>query len=915
MRRLPWVLVLGLALARGSALPAQEPRIRVPAVNAGAVTTVVVQVLAPEGVDSAAYRLDLADGYRAFLPDEGTVGRLDDRFIFPITFATPDRLAAGRLVAGHLTVRVDGRDPVTRELAIRVEARREVEFVLDADEVTVAPDAVTGVPFAAFNRGNLEDTLFVDIRAADGWNLMSEGRMVLAPGDSIEGVLRIAAPVTASPGDRQLVLVTARTVAREQTRTLSMVVVSPTGWFGDLAQVPSSVFIGQSLADGSSPVVALRGAGSIGPDTRLQLDFRHSDGGIVDPALQRQMAGARLRAVLTRPGLEVDAGDVYGFESTLSGALRQALGVRTAADPDGPLSVRAIAAVPSGFGGETNGGHILHGEAGLETHYGEFQVLAGDMLQPARGGIVGTRSTGAGVRWTGQRGSHSGHLEATWVRFVADDSLQRTGPAVDLEYRLSSQVVSGRFRLRSVPDAATGPGGQGNELSGSLSAALTSSLSLVGWGHSTEQNLLGNGSYSETRAVNLGVRQRLGRLQLQLGGTLSDRLTTTAVDSFRYARNTVRMEAALSHGALSFASDAEVGESRELGADGAFRSIGGSVRWYGDGRWGWVRLEHIRRPGGVESTNIHTGGNLEIGPVAFSTGISTSLAGELTTTSFWSATEIQAMRNLTVHVGASARPTLDANDWSFSLGVSRRLNLPLPMARQPDLHGVVFDDANNNGVLDPGESPLSDVALSLGYLDTESDHGGRFAFRDASGARLRVRSGDLPLGYVLSPAAILPSRGEASIPLLRTATLHLDLFLDRDEDGERDLAESVGNGVVVTLTDDRGRRRTVTADTAGQARISGLLPGHYAVTAKPGDAGAAANPEVLMELDLQPGAEAHHTLAVPLRRRTIRMGGDTGGGFQFFQEQENTTDGRESAADPSPPRAGRPGLDYNDASV
>lgn len=885
MLRRAEVLVIGVLLARAGALSAQgHGAARIPTIDAGDVATIVLQVPAVTDTDSASYTLELEDGFQAFVPVTGRVDRLDDRFILPVTFATPDRLAAGRVVAGRVAVEVGDREPVRRELAVRVRERRELSFELGAAEVTVAPDGVAGVTYHAHNLGNLSDTLYLDVRAGEGWALLGAPRLVLAPGDSALGVLRIAAPVTVSPGDRELLLVNARTVAGEQTRTLNAVIVSPAGWLGDLAQVPGSVFIGQALEAGQGPVVAVSGGGEIGPDTDVRIELRHSDPDLVDPALQRQVAGARFRASLARPGLEIEAGDVYGTETTLSGSLRQARGVRSTWDPRGPLTFHAVAAMPTGFGGELDGGHILYGETGLATAYGQFDVLAGDMRYPARGTIAETRTSGAGLRWGGHLGPHEGSIETSLVRFVAADSLVRFGPALDLRYHLAADGTNGRFRLRRVPDAATGPGGQGNELSGSLSTELAPRVYLVGWGYRTDQKLLGIGTATRSYAGNLGVRTRVGRFQMQLGGTLSDRRTITAVDSFTFARNTVRAEATYTRGALSIQADARIGTAAELDRTGPYRSFGSSVRWYGQGRWGWLRMQYSARPGGIVATDIHAGGAVGLGPVHVSGGLSTSFIQSTNITSFWSSTEFHVQRNLAVHLGASARPSLDRPDWTFSIGVSRRLNLPLPVARRPDLHGVVFDDADNDGVRDPDEPGVAGVSVALGHLEAATDGDGRFAFRDRTGVRLRLRSGTLPIGFLPSPHAVLPSRGEASIPLLRAAALQLQLFLDRDEDGEHDNAEGPASGAIVTVTDERGRQRTATADSTGAVHFTGLLPGSYAVTARPASAPAPAeDPEVLMEIELEPGSAAHHTLAVPLRRRTIRMDGGDGGGFQFFE--------------------------------
>ncbi|MDX1675296.1 MAG: SdrD B-like domain-containing protein, partial [Longimicrobiales bacterium] len=859
----------------------------VPSVDAGDVATVVLQLPAPDS-GQAVYRLELQDGYQPFIPLEGTVGRVDGVLVLPITFATPRQLAAGRVVAGHVAVEIEGRPPLRREVAIRVRERREVTFALDAEEITVAPDAVAGVPFRAHNRGNLTDTLYVTIRAGEGWTLLDSPRLVLEPGDSVGGAIRVASPVSVVPGERELLLVDARTVAGQETRTLDALVVSPEGWLGDLARVPGSVFVGQQLQGDAGPVLAVTGGGKVGPETEVRVDLRHADPDLVDPALQRQVAGARLRASLTRPDLVVVAGDVYDPETTLSGSLRQGRGIRSSWDPRGPLSVEALAAAPTGFGGQMTGGHMLHGEIGLETDYGRLDALVGDIRHPERSGLVETRTTGAGARWSGRRGRHEGIVETSIVRFVAADSLVRTGPAVDLRYLLSGESMSGRLRVRRVPDAAAGPGGLGNQLSGSFSAAVRPDVHFVAWGYRTDQNLLGNASRTRSSSANVGIRTRKGRWQLQLGGLLSDRATRTAADSFSFARATVRTEATWTRGSLSLQSDLQAGRSTELGATGGYQALGGSVRWYGAGRWGWLRLVHTRRPGSVVTTNLNAGGAIEMGPVHVTGGLSTPLSDAAAGASFWSSTEIRARRNLTVHIGASARPTVGAGDWTLSLGVSRRLNLPLPLARHPDLHGIVYDDANDNGTRDPGEQGIPDVTVSLGHLETTTDDEGRFEFRDASGARLRLSSADLPAGYIVSPAAVLPARGDAAIPVLRTATLQLHLFIDRDEDGRRDAAEGPGAGAIVTLTDEHGRQRTVAADSTGTARITGLLPGRYDVTARPASATPRpGEPRILMEIELEPGSEAHHTLPVPLRRRTIRMGGDDGG-FQFFDSDGGT---------------------------
>lgn len=864
---LPWATGSAAQTARSSEL------------DAGDVATVVLQMPAPAGADSADYTLELEPTYRSLGPARGRIGRSGDLFIIPVIFGTPARLPSGDQLAGRLTLVLDDHEETVRTLYVRVRERREIVFQVDVEETTVPPDGVAHVPYRLYNRGNRTDTVQVATAQTAGWTLLDAPRLILEPGDSVHGGLRISAPTSISPGDRQLFVVTATAGDRQQAHTVNVVVVSPSGWLGGLAHVPSSLFVGHALgAAGSGTVAALSGAGRVAPDTDVRVDIRHGDAGVLDPALQRAMSGARLRFSLQRPDLRIAAGDVYNPRSTLTGSFRQARGVDVTYDPDGPLSLGAFAAIPTGFSGNSRGGHILQGEAALATGYGRFGVLAADMLQPALGTVEESRSSGAGFRWGGARGGHAGSVEATLVRLSVGDRDTLTGPAIELDYRLDHDRFHGRFRARRVPDAATTAGGQGNEVSASFTAEILPAVQAVGWGYGTEQVQLGRDSRSDAYSANLGLRTRAGRLQLQLAGSRMERTQVLGMESIEFQRSTVRADASWSRGAFSVQTELEAGEATEFGRDGAYRAAGSSVRWYASGRSVWTRLHHARRPGGATTTAVQAGGSLHIGPVHATGGLNHSLSGLATTTTFWSTTEVEIQRALTIQLGASARPVLDDHEWSFSLGMRRRLSLPLPLARQPDLHGVVFDDANANGVLDAGERLIPGVGLALGYLETVTDEAGEFGFRDANGTPVRVRTGSLPMGYILAPDVVLPARGAAAIPVLRTATLRLDVFLDRDGDGTRDPAESLGSGVVVVLTDARGRQRSATADEEGRVRISGLLPGHYTVTAHlAGQDQGRREAKVLMEVDLAPGAEASHTLAVPLRRRTIRMSDEPGG--------------------------------------
>jgi hypothetical protein len=862
-----------------------DPRqARDPSIEAGAVATVVVTVPAPAGVDSASYSLQLNPGFRALVPASGRVGRLDDLFLVVATFATPRDLLAGDVEAGTLTLTLDGFDPEPRVLTVRIRERREVVIVLDRDEVLVTPDGETEVRFRLRNRGNVVDTVVVSLERGGQWFASTPAPVVLGPGEERPASLVLTAPPTVTPGERSVLVLAARTRDTETIQVFHTVVVSPAGWIGGLAHVPSRLFVGHGLEGGGGPVITLTGSGRVGPETNVRYELRHWEPGLMEPSLQRHLGGPRIRVDLDRPGLRATAGDMTGYRTTFSSNFRQNRGVRLELTPGGLLSGRVMAGVPTEFNGRLASGHNIYMEASARTGAGTVTVLGGDVQDGERFGLPEIRTTGAGLRWERALGSHTGSVETTLVRTTVGDTIVASGPAVEANYAMRSGPVSGRIRYRTVPGSITAPGGIGNELSGSASARLLTGLHLVGWGHRTEQRQAVHDMQDRSDALSVGLRGRRGPVHVNVGATWSEREMERAGLSSTIGRRGLRTDASYTRGPWSLQADGELGRAFELGQDGDFSMVGASGRWQRGSSWGWVRVQQTTRPGSLLTMrSLQAGGAHALGPVSLSGGAIVTDMGLTTTTTFWSAAEVQVHRMTALHLGVSNRPVGAENDWAVSIGVSRRLNMPLPLARQPDLHGVVFDDANNNGRRDAGEAGVEGVVVRVGHLAARTDEAGRFAFRDAPNLTPSVPSAGLPMGYVLAPGANLRSRGSMDVPLLRTATLELETFLDRNEDGLRDPGEEAGADVLITLTDAEGRQRTATADARGKVRIAGLLPGSYSVTARPpGDRDVAGrDPVVLMEIELAPGAIVTHVLPVPVRSRTIRMGPGSEG-LNFF---------------------------------
>jgi hypothetical protein len=193
----------------------------------------------------------------------------------------------------------------------------------------------------------------------------------------------------------------------------------------------------------------------------------------------------------------------------------------------------------------------------------------------------------------------------------------------------------------------------------------------------------------------------------------------------------------------------------------------------------------------------------------------------------------------------------------------------MPVARAPVVQGVIFEDADGDGVRGPGEAGLADVVVTFGSLRTRTDASGRFRFYDGRAGALRVDATTLPRGMAVATGTELPTRGTASIPVVRTASLELRIFLDRDGDGLMGDGEEFAGGAVVTIRDAAGHARDAVVDRVGRVRFGGLSPGRYSLTIHRPNGRAAAPFE--MDIVLDAGVSEQIMMGIPYRGLPIRL--------------------------------------------
>ncbi|MFW6205602.1 MAG: OmpA family protein, partial [Gemmatimonadota bacterium] len=318
-------------------------------------------------------------------------------------------------------------------------------------------------------------------------------------------------------------------------------------------------------------------------------------------------------------------------------------------------------------------------------------------------------------------------------------------------------------------------------------------------------------------------------------------------------------------GAVSLEADVDLGSVTGARAR-SFRNVRAGVRWQSGGQWARLGIDRYDNGLSAPSTRLDLAGALEVLTATVHGGLNLSVDRAADRwVSLWSAVEVPLHRDYDLLTGvdyASGR----AESSRLSVGVRRRIGLPLPTRRRPVLEGVVFDDRNGNRVLDTGEPVLPGIRVQLGALRATTDADGRFEFFDRGGDALRVVTSSLPSGALVPADVYLPGTGNVQVPVMRTASLELELFLDRDGDGVRDDVESAAGGATVSVEGPYGSSRLGVTDDEGRIRFTGLGIGEHTIRVE-----RAGGEPYEARITLEPGAHVTRSLAVPARSRDVRL--------------------------------------------
>jgi hypothetical protein len=858
-------VLAGLVLVLASPLTAQEP----PSVQPGGVATIIVT--AGPGADRVRFRVKPVEGVRLFSAAEGQVATLPGRAVrLPFTVGIPVHARAGVLVTAELTLEWSDGQRETRELVVDVATRRGALVEVAAAVVAAAPGSSAEIGYRVRNEGNAADTFHVRLTAPSSW--LAPGpvaTLVLPAGEEAVGAFQLRMPTSATRGEEHVVRVLAEGSDVREVRSVSVVVVGDESRLGNLATVPGSIFVGSALEEGATAsAVALQARGEVRPGTRVALDLRHLEANTTAPALRSAMAGPRMRLSLDGSGWTARAGDLTGVPDLLQGPAIQTRGVEGTFEV-GELHSEASIARPWAHLGEPDDGHVLRAAVRYHTDLGSFGIRAGSVRRDGQL-FGGYEQAGATLTYGFRGAGHDLEAEAGALR-VADDAASATGPAARLRYSLNRGPVFLSARLRAVPGTTSRTSSHGNEAYFAGDVALAPIVTMTGSAYATDASRVDGGPHAESRGATAGLRFRLpaGVNARIMGAHRSHEMVGSGADGT--ATRTVSIGADVPVAGIVVEADAQVGRSHVGPEDRPYRNARLGGRWSQAKQWAWLGISHSDYGVGAAHTRMELSGSARVRSAEIQGGLSARIddSEQLARASIWTGVTVPIVDHTRLSLSSEYRGYMQDSPWRVSLGVARTFGMPMPVARAPVVQGVIFEDADGDGVRGPGEDGLADVVVTFGSLRTRTDASGRFRFYDGRADAIRVDATTLPRGMVVATGTELPSRGTATIPVVRTASLELRIFLDRDGDGLMDDGEEFAAGAVVTILGAAGRARDAAVDRGGRVRFGSLTPGRYSVTIHRPNGRAAVPVETVVVLVA--GANEQMMVGIPYRGLPIRL--------------------------------------------
>jgi hypothetical protein len=243
-----------------------------------------------------------------------------------------------------------------------------------------------------------------------------------------------------------------------------------------------------------------------------------------------------------------------------------------------------------------------------------------------------------------------------------------------------------------------------------------------------------------------------------------------------------------------------------------------------------------------------------------------------------SSASVPLNHNIELVAGAERNPLYrnrdGKGDWTFSLRVDKRV--ALPRLTYGAISGIVFQDANGNGIRDDGERGIEGVTVRMGENRAVTQDDGRYFFWEGPRAQPAVETASLPSGLI---AGVPRGRGESGrfeLPATATASVEVTIAF---APGPFGTTPDVDISALPVIARDKGGREWTARRIGPRTALFESLPvGEYTLDF---DFNTLAEPGTLRmdkEVKFRAQAGVQLRVAAELAGRPLRFkkeGGDT----------------------------------------
>lgn len=744
-----------------------------------------------------------------------------------VTVTVPPGATAGEYsVALTAISQSDRTQSATASASMTVTPVNELDVIMP-DPKSVPPGETVTYKVIVVNRGNAQDTMDVKVRSAEGFSItVSDSTINLAPQERATITVIIDVPSDADSG-RDLLSFTV-------TSALYAGVTKEASLFTTILP-PSPQMVGGTLME-ELPA-------------RLRLSFGQDVfTGDFDSSLTFSVSGGVLDGYFSS---YLRFSSIFGPDPLDLSSFHLSYRLNPTTYKIGDVSQR-ITDLLSIYG---RGGSLL-----IDADYYRLALVAGGSSTEARGGIgfaVGPSVARLGIAHMEKRSETSQQMvwSLTASTQPLDDWTMRMEGALGLDGDLSSRAFFFDTNIHTTPYYLSGqvfsvgshfPGSRRDSAGLSLSQRLRQDKFSLSASISHEwDNLSGDPSITTTIEDELGLN--ISASPLEDGPTMNSTVEFTwSRDPDLAKENDVRRMASVelgdSRGSFPYSFSGKLNDQIDNITDTAYRTltfsegIGLSIEDIDL----FLELTHTKNLD-IATGELLSGGttvDLRFRADGSLHSASISLGNDKDDFDISARARVELLDSLDLDLRARIRwDRADATPPTFSWTTtfSWQFDLPLPfLITKGRIGGHVFIDANGDGKLDKGDTPVAGAVIETERSEVSTDADGWFRFPPLRPGNYTLDVSHLPLNARLaSTPTISLDVGETmdvDIPLRRVAIIGGVLFNDANKDSVHQDDEGGFAQVRILLTDETGNELDTYTDVQGKFAFTEVLPGVYVVS-------------------------------------------------------------------------------------